>query len=107
MRGYFTPNANYSGDKGPTYDLEYRYINDTAVAFEAYKNNELDIVTSAAEDKAVIDADPELTAQHLTYPGCVHVMSRHVPIQRRSLNRSSPIPRCARRLPMPLTRKAG
>ena len=60
-----------AGDK-PTYDLEYRYITDSAVAFEAYKNNELDIVTSAAEDFDAIKADPDLTAQHLIYPGCVH-----------------------------------
>ena len=25
-------------------DLQYSYINDTAVAFEAYKNNEFDII---------------------------------------------------------------
>ena len=28
-------------------NLEYRYITDTAVAFEAYKNNEFDIVPLA------------------------------------------------------------
>ena len=44
---HFTPNANYWGDK-PTYDMEFSYITDSAVAFEAYKNNEFDIVDLAA-----------------------------------------------------------
>ena len=51
VRGYFTPNPNYWGEKGKM-DIEYRYITDSAVSFEAYKNNEFDIVPSAAEDKA-------------------------------------------------------
>jgi oligopeptide transport system substrate-binding protein len=68
VRGVFAPNENYWGDK-PTYNLEYRYITDSAVAFEAYKNNELDIIPSAAEDLPTIDADPELSAQHVVYPG--------------------------------------
>jgi oligopeptide transport system substrate-binding protein len=68
VRGVFSPNENYWGDK-PTYDLEYRYITDSAVAFEAYKNGELDIIASAAEDLPVIDADEALKAQHMIYPG--------------------------------------
>ena len=67
VRGYFTPNPNYE-TVGKT-DIEFRYIVDSAVAFEAYKNNELDIVVSAAEDLAVIDADPALAAEHMVYPG--------------------------------------
>ncbi|MBI5353343.1 MAG: peptide ABC transporter substrate-binding protein [Chloroflexi bacterium] len=68
VRGIFTPNANYWGDK-PSYDLEYRYIVDSAVAFEAYKNGELDIIASAAEDLPTIQADPNLSAQHMQYAG--------------------------------------
>ena len=68
VRQHFTPNPNYVGDK-PTYDLEFRYIVDSAVAFEAYKNNELDIAISVAEDLDAVKADPDLTAQHLLYPG--------------------------------------
>ncbi len=68
VRGVFAPNENYWGDK-PSYGLEYRYITDSAVAFEAYKNGELDIVPSAAEDLPVIDADPNLEAQHMIYAG--------------------------------------
>jgi oligopeptide transport system substrate-binding protein len=74
VRQHFTPNPNYVSDK-PTYDFEFRYIVDTAVSFEAYKNNELDIVFSAGEDFDAIKADPDLTAQHLIYPGaCTTVL---------------------------------
>lgn len=69
VRQYFVPNPNFAGPGIPTYDLEYFYITDTAVAFEAYKNNELDVVASAAEDLDAINADPDLTAQHVQYAG--------------------------------------
>ena len=36
-------NPNYYADKGKI-DIEYSYITDSTVAFEAYKNNEFDIV---------------------------------------------------------------
>jgi oligopeptide transport system substrate-binding protein len=68
VRGVFSPNPNYWGPK-PTYNIEFRYITDTAVAFEAYKNGELEITPSAAEDLGTIDADPALKAQHMIYPG--------------------------------------
>jgi oligopeptide transport system substrate-binding protein len=68
VRGYFTPNANYWKGVGQV-NIEYSYIIDSAVAFEAYKNNEFDIVPSAAEDLAVIEADPTLNAEHLVYAG--------------------------------------
>jgi oligopeptide transport system substrate-binding protein len=68
VRARFTPNQNYWKGVG-TVDIEYSYIVDSAVAFEAYKNNEFDIIGSAAEDLAVIDADPELKAEHLVYAG--------------------------------------
>lgn len=77
VRGFFTPSASYWGGKGAT-DIEFRYINDSAVAFEAYKNNELDIIGAAAEDKAEIDATPELAAQRQTYPGsCTFAIMFH------------------------------
>ncbi|MEO5886796.1 MAG: peptide ABC transporter substrate-binding protein [Anaerolineales bacterium] len=75
VRGLFVPNPNYKGEGVPAYDLEFRYIADTAVAFEAYKNKELDIIEYGAEDVAAIDADPDLTAQKLLYPGsCTFVV---------------------------------
>ncbi len=69
VKSVFVPNPNYVGAGVPTYTLEFSYITDSAVAFEAYKNNELDIVASAAEDLPVIEADADLTAQHVTYAG--------------------------------------
>lgn len=72
-----TPNEAYWGDK-PTYDLEYSFIPDTAVAFEAYKNDELDIITAAAEDLGTIQADPTLSQEHMLYPGsCTFAVMYH------------------------------
>lgn len=69
VRQHFVPNPNFAGAGVPTYNLEYRYITDSAVAFEAYKNGELDITASAAEDLGTIEADANLSAQHLQYAG--------------------------------------
>ena len=68
VQATFVPNANFDGTV-PSYNLEFRYITDSAVAFEAYKNNEFDIVPSAAEDLKTIDGDADLKAQHMIYPG--------------------------------------
>lgn len=77
VRSYFTPNTNYWGGK-PSYDLEFRYITDSAVAFEAYKNNEFDIIALAAEDLAAVQADPVLNAEANIYPGsCTFNMNFH------------------------------
>ena len=77
VRGYFTPNANYWRGQ-PMVDLEYSYINDSAVAFEAYKNNEFDIIGLAAEDLATVEQDPELSKQALIYPGsCTFAIMFH------------------------------
>lgn len=74
VKSVFVPNPNYVGAGVPTYTLEFSYITDSAVAFEAYKNNELDIVASAAE--SVIEADADLTAQHVTYAGSCTTRSK-------------------------------
>lgn len=77
VRGYFVPNPNYWGDK-PSYDLEYRYITDSAVSFEAYKNNEFDIVPLAAEDLKTVQADADLSKQAMIYPGaCTYNLNFH------------------------------
>ncbi len=68
VRAHFSPNPNYHGGVGKV-GIEYSYIVDSAVAFEAYKNNEFDIIASAAEDLANIESDPALNAEHLVYPG--------------------------------------
>jgi oligopeptide transport system substrate-binding protein len=77
VRGYFVPNPNYWGDK-PSYDLEYRYITDSAVAFEAYKNDEFDIITLSAEDLKTVQADETLSQQAMIYPGsCTYNLNFH------------------------------
>ena len=77
VKGLFTPNPNYWGDKAKI-DIEYSYITDTAVSFEAYKNNEFDIIGAAAEDLGVIKADPQLSKELMTYPGsCTYALMFH------------------------------
>jgi len=68
VKGVFEPNPNYWRGQAK-YKLEYRYITDTAVAFEAYKNGEFDIITLAAEDLKTVEADATLNAEKLVYPG--------------------------------------
>ena len=62
VKGVFAPNPNWRGDKAKV-NVEYDYINDSAVAFEAYKNNELDIIQLASEDLATASADPTLSKE--------------------------------------------
>ena len=77
VRGYFTPNANYWRGQ-PKVDLEYSYITDSAVAFEAYKNNEFDIIALAAEDLATVQQDPVLSKEAKIYPGsCTFAVMFH------------------------------
>lgn len=68
VTGKFASNPNYWGGE-PNYDIEFSYITDGAVQFEAYKNNEFDVILSSGEDFATIEADPELSAQHVVYAG--------------------------------------
>ena len=68
VRAYFTPNANYWAGVA-TYDVEYSFITEGAVAFEAYKNNEFDIVGLGAEDLATVQADAVLSKEANIYPG--------------------------------------
>lgn len=61
-KGVFAPNETYYGG-APKYGIEYSYITDSAVAFQAYKNNEFDVVGLAAEDLATVQNDAELSKQ--------------------------------------------
>jgi len=77
VRALFVANENYWRGQA-TYNVEYRYITDTAVAFESYKNGEFDVVTGAAEDLAVIQNDAELSQQYVLYPGsCTFAFMMH------------------------------
>jgi oligopeptide transport system substrate-binding protein len=76
-RAFFTPNANYWGQV-PNVSVDFAFITDTAVAFEAYKNDEFDIIGLAAEDYEVVMADAELSQQANIYPGsCTFAIMFH------------------------------
>ncbi len=64
----FVPNPNYRGGKAKLDRIEMYFITDSAVAFEAYRKGELDIITVAAEDRATVAADPVLSKEFVEYP---------------------------------------
>lgn len=68
VRAYFVPNPNYWRGTAK-FDIEYAYITDTAIAFQAYKNDEFDIVTLASEDLSTVMADEVLSKEALIYAG--------------------------------------
>jgi oligopeptide transport system substrate-binding protein len=77
VRAQFSPNPNYWRGQA-TYNLEYSYITDSAVAFQAYQNNEFDMIGLAAEDLATVQADPTLNAEAHIYPGsCSYAIMFH------------------------------
>jgi oligopeptide transport system substrate-binding protein len=77
VRAHFVPNPNYWGGVAK-YDLDYQYVNDSAVAFEAYKNNEFEIVGLAPEDLAGVKADPVLSQEaHITPGSCTIALMFH------------------------------
>jgi oligopeptide transport system substrate-binding protein len=64
-------NENYSGPLGPVKleGIEMAMIADSAVAFQAYKNGEFDVMGVAAEDLAAVQADPILSQQMVEVAG--------------------------------------
>lgn len=73
----FKPNSNYWRGTAKV-DIQYRYITDGAVAFQAYKNNEFEIVGLAAEDLATVKADAVLSKEANIYPGsCTFALFFH------------------------------
>lgn len=64
-------NENYSGPLGPVklQGIQQTLIADGAVAFQAYKNGELDIGGVAAEDLAAIEGDATLSKELIDVPG--------------------------------------
>ena len=77
VQALYTPNANYWGDV-PQVSVDFAFITDSAVAFEAYKNNEFDIIGLSAEDLEVVQADPVLSQEANIYPGsCTFAVMFH------------------------------
>lgn len=73
----YAPNANYWEGTANT-GVDFSYITDTAVRFEAYKNDELDMISLGAEDYGVVTADETLNAQLLRYSGsCTFAIMFH------------------------------
>lgn len=76
-RAFYAPNTNYWGDV-PNVSVDFAFITDSAVAFEAYKNDEFDIIGLAAEDYEVVMADDVLSQQANIYPGsCTFAVMFH------------------------------
>lgn len=77
VRIEFVPNQRYWG-KIPPYNISVTYNPDTAVVFEAYRNNEFDIVGLAPEDLATVENDPALNAEKNLYAGgCTYAVMFH------------------------------
>jgi oligopeptide transport system substrate-binding protein len=77
VRGYFTPNPNYWAGVGLV-DIEYSYITDSAISFQAYANDEFDIIALAAEDLATVENDAVLNEEKMIYPGsCTFAVMFH------------------------------
>jgi oligopeptide transport system substrate-binding protein len=68
VRARFEPSPSYHRGLGKV-AIEFSYITESAVAFQAYRNDEFDIVTTAVEDLETIKADPELSKEYLEYAG--------------------------------------
>lgn len=65
----FVPNPNWRGTKAAAEEIIYRFITDSKVSYEAYKNGELDIIPLAAEDKETAEKDAVLSKEILIAPG--------------------------------------
>jgi len=77
VRALYTPNANYWGEV-PQVTVDFAFVTDSAVAFEAYKNNEFDIIPLSAEDLEVVQADSVLSQEANIYPGsCTFAVMFH------------------------------
>lgn len=71
---YFRPNPAYWGTFAKV-NIEYYYMIDSAQAFTAYKKDQVDIISLAAEDLAAARSDPTLSKEISIYPGsCTYAL---------------------------------
>jgi oligopeptide transport system substrate-binding protein len=68
QRWTFVVNENYWEGRPKLDGIEYRYVEDSAVALEAYRAGDLDIVHLEPPQIPEVQTDPELSEQFLTYP---------------------------------------
>ncbi len=64
----FAANESYWQGRPLLDGIEYIYVDEGAVALEAYRAGDLDIVQLQATQIAEVEADPELVAAFVTYP---------------------------------------
>jgi len=64
----FAANDNYWQGRPKLDGIEYRYIEDAAVALEAYRAGDLDIVALEPPQIPEVQADPELSEAFVSYP---------------------------------------
>lgn len=70
----FKPNEHYWRGRVKLDGLQLKYIDDLAVALQAYKSGEIDIITPDPNDLPSIKADPVLGKEYKEYPGaCTEV----------------------------------
>jgi len=62
-------NENYWAGKPKLDAVQIRYIDDVSVAFQAYKNNEVDMFQPDPNDVPTIKADATLSKEYTEYPG--------------------------------------
>src|SRR5215203_5582403 len=68
QRWTFAANDNYWQGRPKLDSIEYRYVEDAAVALEAYRTGDLDIVHLEPPQIPEVQTDPEVSEQFLTYP---------------------------------------
>lgn len=68
LRLGFTANENYWQGRPAADGIEYVYIGESAVAIEAYRSGDLDIVDVDPSQIPVVQADPTFADQFLQYP---------------------------------------
>jgi oligopeptide transport system substrate-binding protein len=68
QRWTFAANDNYWQGRPKLDGIEYRYVEDAAVALEAYRAGDLDIVQLEPPQIPEVKADPELSKAFVSYP---------------------------------------
>ncbi len=73
----FAPNPRYWRGRA-TYNIEYKWIADSAEAFQAYLRGDVDIVALAPADAGTVQNDPVLKSQWISFPGsCTFALMFH------------------------------
>lgn len=72
----YEPNENYWQGRPKLDGVELRFIDDLAVALQAYKNGEVDMVEPDPNDAPTLRTDPQLSQEFQEYPGsCTFVLA--------------------------------